>query len=211
MFKTTAAELVASTSTVPESFDAYQYLRHLRGRLRFILSTCAAAGALVLAISLVLPKQYTSTATLIIDPPPSMPMSRAYLDSLRSYELLASADGIFSRAMEKFDFRASKRRVLRVFVPRERILTISATLPEPEKAHAVAQFVAEEIVRMNLDVNWDRADRLRLVDPGIAPRHPDSPNAGLNVALAAGVALIASLAYLTLTFRSRSHGRGAHA
>jgi uncharacterized protein involved in exopolysaccharide biosynthesis len=71
--------------------------------------------------------------------------------------------------------------------------------------------VAEEIVRMNLDVNWDRADRLRLVDPGIAPRHPDSPNAGLNVALAAGVALIASLAYLTLTFRSRSHGRGAHA
>lgn len=46
-----------------------------------------------------------------------------------------------------------------------------------------------------------RSERLRILDPGVAPERPSFPNVGLNVVLAIAVALIAAVTYLTLTFR----------
>jgi len=156
-----------------ESFDAYQYFRHLRARARFIGIVCVAAGALALIASLLIPKQYTATASLIIDPPAgndprsSITVSPVYLESLRAYELLASSDSLFLRALEKFHLRdarpleAVKRRILKVTKVRDtKILEIEVTLPDPKQAQAVAQFLAEEAVNLNRTTNLENDNDL---------------------------------------------------
>jgi uncharacterized protein involved in exopolysaccharide biosynthesis len=151
-----------------ESFDAYQYLRHLRRQARFIGIVCFAAGALALVASLLIPKEYTATASLIIDPPAgndprtSISVSPVYLESLRAYELFASSDSLFVRALEKFHLRDArpvesvKRRILKVTKVRDtKILEIAVTLNEPKQAQAVAQFLAEETVKLNRNANLE--------------------------------------------------------
>jgi succinoglycan biosynthesis transport protein ExoP len=165
----------ASISRDPEmresrgSFDADQYLRYLRRRLRFILIVCAVAAVLALGISLVLPKQFTATASILIDPPAgndprsAISVSPVYLESLRGYELFASSDTLFQRALEKFHLREAdsaqtieslKRRILKVTKVRDtRILEIAVTLPDPKQAQAVAQFLADETISLNRNAN----------------------------------------------------------
>jgi capsule polysaccharide export protein KpsE/RkpR len=46
-----------------------------------------------------------------------------------------------------------------------------------------------------------RGERLSVIDPGVTPERPSFPNVGINVLLAIAVALIASITFLTLTFR----------
>jgi len=156
---------------VQESFDAYQYVHFLRRRSRFILIVCASAGVLALIVSLLLPKQYTAIATIFIDPPAgndprsSITVSPVYLESLRTYELFASSDTLFQRALDKFHLRdpypssaleSLKRRVLKVTKVRDtKVLQIAATLPDPKQAQALAQFLADETVSLNRDANRD--------------------------------------------------------
>ena len=144
-----------------ESFTAREFIGHVRGRLRFILLVCAAAGVLALIASLLIPKEYTAKASLLIDPPAgsdprmSVTASPVYFESLRAYETLASADSLFLRAAEKFHLRDApletlKRRVLRVTKLREtKILEIAVTLHDPMEAQAMAQFLAEQTVAIN--------------------------------------------------------------
>jgi uncharacterized protein involved in exopolysaccharide biosynthesis len=47
------------------------------------------------------------------------------------------------------------------------------------------------------------AEQLRVIDPGIVPQRPSSPNIPLNVALALFLAVASSLAYLSLAFAYR--------
>src|ERR1700733_5815706 len=111
-----------------DSFDPIEYLEYLRKRWRFIAVVVFLAGAVAAALCLLLPKQYTAVATLVIEPPGSDPrsataVSSIYLESLKSYEAFASSDSLFARACEKFhlldgkagpSLESFKRRVLRV-------------------------------------------------------------------------------------------------
>jgi len=340
------------------SFQAYEYFDYLKRRSVFIGAVCAGAGVLALAVSLLLPKDYTATATLIIDPPAgndpraAVTVSPVYLESLRAFELFASSDTLFERAIDKFHLRESepsktreswKRSILKVSKVKDtKILEIAVTLHDPRQAQVVAQFLAEETVNLSRTANlatdqdlldtarkrageaqktleqeqsaWRefstrepyeslraeletlegsrdalehdlttsranlaelavetfgardsgararvasletqdaelarqiqaksaalsnhearadqiqqqmraaqvafdaaaarqreieasagmRSERLRILDPGVAPERPSFPNVGLNVVLAIAVALIAAVTYLTLTFR----------
>ena len=156
---------------MPQTFDAFQFLHHLRRRWRFVASVCVGALALALVASLILPKRYTATASLVIDPPAgndprtSIAVSNTYLESLRDYELFASGDTLLVSALDKFHLRdpqspealeTIKRRILKVTKLRDtRILQISVTLPDPNQARDVAQFIAQETVRLNRTANRD--------------------------------------------------------
>lgn len=50
-----------------------------------------------------------------------------------------------------------------------------------------------------------RGERLNLLDPGVPPERPSSPNLPLNLVVAAALGLIASLFYLTVEFSVASH------
>jgi capsular polysaccharide biosynthesis protein len=123
------------------------------------------AVALALAASLILTREYTATARIVIEPPAgtdlraAMAVSPIYLESLKTYEHFAASDSLFRKAIEQFDLRASlgarpieslKRRVLKVGIVRNtRILEIAATLPDARKAQALARFLAESAVALN--------------------------------------------------------------
>jgi uncharacterized protein involved in exopolysaccharide biosynthesis len=112
-----------------------------------------------------MPRQYTATARIVIDPPGgsdprgAMSVSPIYLESLKTYEEFASSDSLFLKALDRFQLRAEagslpveslKKRVLKaVLVRNTRILDISATLPVPRKAQELAQFIAESAASLN--------------------------------------------------------------
>jgi capsular polysaccharide biosynthesis protein len=132
-------------------------------RWRIVAVTCAVAVTLTLVASLFFTKRYTAISRIVIDPPAgsdpraSTAVSPIYLESLRSYELFASSDDLFLKAVERFGLRRNsqpidrlKKSVLKADMPRNtKILEIHATLPDPKTAHALALYIAEETVKLN--------------------------------------------------------------
>jgi tyrosine-protein kinase Etk/Wzc len=161
-----------------DSFDVFEYIDFLWARWKFLAFACGVAIVLALATCLLLPKRYTATATILIDPPAggdpriATAVSTVYLESLKTYELLASNDQLFVRAATRFHLRdhdgspieALKRRVLKVDKLRDtRALQISVTLPDPSAAQSVVQFIAEGAVELNR-VGAREADETRIVE-----------------------------------------------
>jgi uncharacterized protein involved in exopolysaccharide biosynthesis len=147
-------------------FDALEYVLYLRRRYRFIALTCGMALTAALLGSLLLPARYTSVASILIEPPAGSDprtftaISPIYLESLKTYEVFAMSDSLFLRALDKFHMhdRATsletlKARVLKVSKLRDtKVLQVSVTLPNPKEAQAMAQFLAEETVKLSSSV-----------------------------------------------------------
>jgi polysaccharide biosynthesis transport protein len=180
-----------------QAFDALEYVLYLRKRWRFSAIAVAVAGLLALGISLLLPKQYTSTSSILIEPPSGSDprtftaISPIYLESLKTYELLAMSDSLFQRAVEKFQLRQKgasesveslKSRVIKVSKLRDtKVLQIGITLPDPAEAQAMAQFIAEETEKLSSSVGRDSGRDL-IAD---AQRQSDTARARLDEAQAA--------------------------
>ncbi len=143
------------------SFDAFEYVRYLRERWLVIVTACGLSAALALGISLLLPKQYTATASVIIEPPGgsdarlTTAVSAMYLESLKTYELFATSHSLFAKAADRFHLRRDdaqsieslQQKVLKVAKLRDtKVLEISATLSDPRQAQALAQYLATETV-----------------------------------------------------------------
>ena len=113
------------------------------------------------AVSMLLPKRYTATANIVIEPPAgndvrtATAVSPVYLESLRTYERFADSDTLFAGAVEHFHLATGrieslKQQVLKVTKVRDtKILEISATLPEPVMAQQFVNYVAEETVKLS--------------------------------------------------------------
>jgi uncharacterized protein involved in exopolysaccharide biosynthesis len=152
-------------------------LDRLRARWRFVAVACLVSVTLALVVSLLLPKKYTATSRVVIEPPAgndprgAMAVSPIYLESLRSYEMFASSDSLFLEAVQRFGLRNGdepidklKKKVLRAEIPKNlKILEIEATLPDAAKAHALALYIAEETVKLNRSVSGE-ADQELIVE-----------------------------------------------
>jgi capsule polysaccharide export protein KpsE/RkpR len=152
-----------------ESFDAARFASYLRAHWRTPAIACGAAVVLAAAVSLLLPKQYTATASLLISPPAgndpraATAVSPVYLESLKTFERIASNDSLFSEALRHFhipeaapgrSIASLKRQILEVSKPTgTNILEIQATLHNARAAQALAQYLAERTValRQSLD------------------------------------------------------------
>jgi len=123
---------------------------------------CGVAVGIALVASLLMPKRYTSTASILIEPPAGTDartftaISPIYLESLKTYETFAQSGTLFQWAADKFQLRGQggsiesiKARVLKVTKLRDtKVLQINVTLEDPKRAQAVAQFLAEETVKL---------------------------------------------------------------
>jgi uncharacterized protein involved in exopolysaccharide biosynthesis len=136
------------------SFDAKSFAVWCGARWRFCTLAIGLALAITLTVSLLQTKQYTSTAAILIgapannDPRAFTAMNPTYLDSLRVWERVTSSDSLFLQALEKVPVPGPagsvKQRILRVTKPAGMaLLEISITLPDPRKAQALAQTLAE--------------------------------------------------------------------
>lgn len=159
-------------------FTALELVDHLTARARFIGLVCAGAGVLALAVSLLIPKEYTARAEILIEPPANAaasPLTPIYFESLRAFETMASSDSLFRRAMQRFHLRDApietlKRRVLKVTKLHEtKILEIAVTLHDPVQAQAMAQYLAEQTVAMSRETSaLNDADMLVEVEKNAA-------------------------------------------
>jgi succinoglycan biosynthesis transport protein ExoP len=145
--------------------NAFEYIDYLRLRWRLIAVAAVTAILLSFFVSLVLPKRYTATASIVIEPPAgndvrtATAVSPIYLESLRTYERFASSDTLFAGAVEHFHLASGenarsieslKQQVLKVNKVRDtKILEISATLAEPELAQKFVNYVADETVKLS--------------------------------------------------------------
>jgi uncharacterized protein involved in exopolysaccharide biosynthesis len=130
-------------------------------RWRFVVTTVTAAGLLTFAASELLPRRYTATTTVIIDPPgtndprAAMVVNPTYLDSLRTFERFFTSDTLFQQAAQRFHLDAGtagtmalRKRVLKVAVQRDtRVLEVSGTLPNPKDAIALVRYITEQSIR----------------------------------------------------------------
>ena len=158
---------------MPETFEAYQYLNHLFGRWRVVATACSVTVTLALGASLLMTKKYTSTAQILIEPPWSLgalsPVSPAYINTIRTYEHVASSDSLFKKAVEELGVRKLdsrplsrlKKAILDVEIPPgTKILNIEVTLPDPVLARKLASYIAQATVRLSLDANLESDERL---------------------------------------------------
>jgi uncharacterized protein involved in exopolysaccharide biosynthesis len=151
---------------VSEPIDAFRYISYIASRWRWIAGSCALALGIAFAMGAAQPREYTATARIVIEPPAggdtrvsTTAVSPIYLESLKTYEAFAGSDSLFQKAIDRFGLRANfgarpieslKKRILKAGIVRNtRILEISATLPEPRKAQALAQFVAESTAALS--------------------------------------------------------------
>jgi uncharacterized protein involved in exopolysaccharide biosynthesis len=140
-----------------------QPVAHIAAHWKIVVGACVAAVLVSLTATLLLPKKYTAVTRIFIEPPAgsdprtSTTVSPIYLDSLRTYELFASSDTLFLKAVDRFQLRQSgapvdrlKRSILKVEVVRNtRILDISTILRDPAAAHELSLYLAQETVKMN--------------------------------------------------------------
>src|SRR5580692_5524285 len=103
-----------------------------------------------------------------MDPRAGLAVSPVYLESLKTYENYATSDTLFSQALDTLGLRkrypnrsveSLKRQVLSVSKPATtRVIEISATMDDPLEAKRLAQFVAEQTVRLNRSLEQHSGD-----------------------------------------------------
>jgi uncharacterized protein involved in exopolysaccharide biosynthesis len=157
-------------------FDALEFLAYVRAKWMQVLIACSVAVLLAVIGSLVLPKRYTATASLVIEPPAgndprgATAVSLVYLESLKTYEHFATSDTLFARALEHLhlkekysgtDLDSLKRRILKVSKPlNTKIIEISATLRDPQKAQALVQYLAEQTRGLNQTLDEESGEEV---------------------------------------------------
>lgn len=159
-----------------DSFNLFEYLRYLNNQRRWLVAAVGVAAAVALVISLMLAPRYTATTRLIIEPPAGTEarvpqvVTPQYLESLRTFESLATSDSLFERAMERFGLRKEspgraveswKKSTLRSGLIRNtRVLEIAITLPDARKAHGMALFLAEQTIAASRDLHRSADDEM---------------------------------------------------
>jgi uncharacterized protein involved in exopolysaccharide biosynthesis len=134
-------------------FDVIEFVDYLRHKGSVFLISCGVAVAFAIGVSLAMPKNYTAKASVVIDAPAGsdpraiLSLSSIYLESLRTFESFASSDTLFQQAIARVGVEGSKTNVLKVSMPANTaVLEIRATLRDPRKAQALAQYIAEQTV-----------------------------------------------------------------
>jgi uncharacterized protein involved in exopolysaccharide biosynthesis len=171
-------DFVETDPSVEDRLDLLSFASYLIARWRLIAIACVVAISAAGVGSLLIPKKFTSTASLLIEPPAgndprgATAISPVYVESLKTYERFALSDTLFSQALSQLGLREAyagssmeslKKKVLRVTKPRDmKILEISVTLPNPIKAQALARFMAEKTVQ--LSGTLDRQSQSDLTD-----------------------------------------------
>jgi capsular polysaccharide biosynthesis protein len=161
-------------SNMEEEFDGVQFAHYVRRRWAVIAISCGVAIILAGGVSFLLPKRYTATASILIEPPAgndprgATAVSSVYLESLKTYERFAASDTAIATALresglekefEGVSIDAIKRSVLKISRPAStKIVEISATLGNPNDAQRLAQHLAEQSVALNRKLDRESSE-----------------------------------------------------
>src|SRR4051794_1257278 len=88
-----------------DRLDLLSFASYLGTRWRLVAITCVVALVAAGVGSLLMPKKYTATASLLIEPPAgndprgATAISPVYVESLKTYERFALSDTLFLQAL----------------------------------------------------------------------------------------------------------------
>jgi succinoglycan biosynthesis transport protein ExoP len=138
--------------------------------------------------------------------------------NIAGYQEQGNADSKFAR--EQLQSERARAAVLdkKIQELQRSIQELSATIAgrngkrEALQNEVKSAQIASEAAAMRLrelrGASGSRGERLRVLDPGIVPQRPSSPNVPLNVAAALLLALVASILYLSSAFVVRRRAVG---
>lgn len=172
----------------------------LRRRAWVFGAALAIAFAIVVAVTLLLPKTYESTATLFVAADGNETLDTSQGEQLsRTFTALAANPSVAEDVLDSLGPDLTRDELLErvAFAPVERtqLVQITATAPSPEEAAEIANVYADVFVdRVAELVDSDRAPtEVSLSEPAIPPTSATSPNVPLYIAL--GWFLAALLAF----------------
>src|SRR5436305_10483202 len=99
-----------------DRLDLLSFAIYLRRKWRLVAITCTVALGAAAIGSLMMPKEYTATASLLIEPPAgndprgATAISPVYVESLKTYERFALSDTLFSQALNQLGLRKAYSR-----------------------------------------------------------------------------------------------------
>jgi Mrp family chromosome partitioning ATPase len=148
-----------------EPIDSRRYLEALRRNRRLMVAIVVVITGAVLALSLLLPKQYQATASLVIDPSASA-FGSEDADStqrqLATMQALVSTSDVLAQAARAVpgETRTSLRDAVSVTLNEDaNIIDITATYRTPEGAAALAAALARAFIRRQTDIERSRFER----------------------------------------------------
>lgn len=180
-----------------------------RRRLAFLLAFAAAIGAVV-AVTLVLPRVYTATATLYvggrIDPESFVDTGLAEQHT-RTYANLAGNPNVAQLVVDELELVLTRQQLLdrMSFAPVERapLLLISAEGDSPEEAARIANAYAETFVERMSDlfIVGRAPAEIAVSEPAATPSGPSKPNPPLYIGFGALLSFFLALGYALLRER----------
>lgn len=177
-------------------------------RRGLFLLTFAACVAAVVAITLVLPKSYKATATLLVGTKETL-VTTDLLDQItRTYATLASNPNVASEVAATLPQSMTRDQLLShmSFVPIQStsLLTVSATAKDPQQAADLANHYSDVFVaRIARTSGVDKTQQtsLKLSERAVVPTSPVKPNPPLYIGLGTLLALLIAFAAALLRER----------
>lgn len=196
----------------------HEYLSTLRKHWLLILLTTVLVGAAAYGVARMLPKQYESTASVLVVPgavqSAELGQSSSYVQSIvQSYTLLATSPRVLDPVIEKLALpETSVMLAKRVEVEsplNTTVINITTTDPDPDQARQISAAITESLIdqvrTVSPQVAGKQVIRVETISPALLPTVPASPNTVLYGALGAllGLAVAVLYALLRRLFRSR--------
>ena len=177
-------------------------------RRRVFLLTLAACVTAVVAVTLVLPKSYKATATLLVGSNNQLETTDLLDQITRTYATLAGNPNVAEEVARALPRPMTRDELLAKmsFVPIQStsLLQISAEASTPQDAKTIANTYAQTYVaRVQSDIDRTKAQRttLTLSEPAVAPSSPAKPNPPLYIGLGTLLALLIAFAVALLRER----------
>ena len=179
-----------------------------RRKLAFLASLIVAFAALT-AVTLILPKTYEASATILVGPPPSdegIPLDTTQGEQLaRTYSTLASNPGVAEEVAEELGLARDDLLDRMSFAPVERtqLVQITAEGDSAEEAADYANTYAESFAEREADraETGETAFGLALVEPAVPPAEAAKPNVPLYLGFGFVLALLLALGVALLRDR----------
>ncbi|HYY03867.1 MAG TPA: polysaccharide biosynthesis tyrosine autokinase [Gaiellaceae bacterium] len=177
-----------------------------RRRLTFFVTAAACIGAVV-AVTLVLPKTYRATSTLLVGTPKSNFQTTDLLNQVtRTYSTLAANPNVAEAVAARLPFPITRDELMKKIsitpIESTQLIEISAEARSPARAELYANAYANGFVeQVETGLGPKSLSQVAVIETATLPSSPVKPNPPLYIGLGSLLALL--LAFGAATLRER--------
>lgn len=201
--------------------DLYDYLRVLRRRWWMVATLALLGIAAGLALTLVSPKEYSTTATLLVATPGGRTAADLQAgnqfaqDRAATYAAMATSTTVLGDAIQSLGLRVSPQELMRDVSATARadtaLIDVTVRGNDPQQvariANAIGQSLDVEVSDLESPGSGAQTVRVQSVQPALRPTIAVLPQPRNNALVGAGVGLALGIALVLLLEAADSHVR----